>query len=86
MIIGWDDTKQAWLMRNSWDTTWGDSGYAWIKYNSNNIGRRAAWVVAKKFPRNYELPLRYLWFVLIIVIVVPLFVVWLFRARNPRPN
>jgi hypothetical protein len=22
----------------------------WIKYNSNNIGRRAAWIIAKKAP------------------------------------
>jgi cathepsin K len=48
MIVGWDDDKQAWLMRNSWGTNWGDDGYCWIKYNTNNIGRRAAWVVANK--------------------------------------
>lgn len=50
MIVGWDDNKQAWLMRNSWDVSWGDDGYCWIKYTTNNIGRRAAWVVAKKVP------------------------------------
>lgn len=47
-IVGWDDTKQAWLVRNSWGTDWGEDGYGWIKYNSNNIGRRAAWVKAAK--------------------------------------
>ncbi len=61
MIVGWDDNKQAWLMRNSWDLTWGDDGYCWIKYNTNNIGRRAAWVVAKKVPlilkpNRFDLP------------------------------
>lgn len=84
MIIGWDDTKQAWLMRNSWDTNWGDSGYAWIKYNSNNIGRRAAWVVAKKLPPSYVFPGRILWVVLIIVLT--LLALLLFRARKPRPT
>ena len=54
MLVGWDDTKQAWLMRNSWDVTWGDQGYCWIKYNTNNIGRRAAWVVAKKLPLIFK--------------------------------
>ncbi|MCX8019672.1 MAG: C1 family peptidase [Chitinophagaceae bacterium] len=49
VIVGWDDDKQAWLIKNSWGTDWGEDGYMWIKYNSNNIGRRAAWIVAKKF-------------------------------------
>jgi cathepsin K len=48
LLVGWDDTKGAWLMKNSWGTDWGEDGYMWIKYNSNNIGRRASWVIAKK--------------------------------------
>ena len=48
LLVGWDDDKGAWLMKNSWGTDWGEDGYMWIKYNSNNIGRRAAWVIAKK--------------------------------------
>ncbi len=48
VIVGWDDDKHAWLVKNSWDTTWGESGYAWVDYNTNNIGRRASWVIAKK--------------------------------------
>lgn len=48
VILGWDDSQQAWLIRNSWSANWGEDGYMWIKYNSNNIGRRAAWVLAKK--------------------------------------
>jgi cathepsin K len=48
LLVGWDDDKGAWLMKNSWGEDWGEDGYMWIKYNSNNIGRRAAWIVAKK--------------------------------------
>lgn len=48
VLCGWDDDKGAWLMKNSWGTDWGEDGYMWIKYNTNNIGRRAAWVLAKK--------------------------------------
>ena len=55
VIIGWDDSKGAWLIKNSWGNTWGDlcgygneRGYMWIKYNTNNIGSYAAWVEAKK--------------------------------------
>lgn len=25
--VGWDDTKQHWIMRNSWGADWGDHGY-----------------------------------------------------------
>jgi cathepsin L len=45
-IVGWDDDKQAWLIKNSWGTGWGDKGYMWIAYNSNKIGYGAAWVNA----------------------------------------
>lgn len=48
VLVGWDDTKNAWLLRNSWDVDWGEDGYMWIDYNTNNVGRRAAWVRAKK--------------------------------------
>ncbi len=48
VLVGWDDAKGAWLLKNSWGTDWGEDGYMWIKYNSNNVGRRAAWVRAKK--------------------------------------
>lgn len=47
-IVGWDDSKQAWLIKNSWGTDWGEDGYMWLKYGSNFIGRRALWVEAEK--------------------------------------
>ena len=47
-IVGWDDAKQAWLIKNSWATTWGEKGYAWVHYNANRIGTQTAWVQARK--------------------------------------
>jgi C1A family cysteine protease len=43
-IVGWDDGKQAYLIKNSWGAQWGEKGYVWVKYGCNNIGYGAAWV------------------------------------------
>ncbi|MEO7970527.1 MAG: C1 family peptidase, partial [bacterium] len=64
-IIGWDDAKNAWLVKNSWGTNWGnegglgtEKGYMWIDYGANDIGAGAMWVEARN--QNYRLPPRYL--------------------------
>jgi len=49
-IIGWDDDKKAWLIKNSWGNRWGNKGYAWIKYNHNRIGAFSMWIQAQKNP------------------------------------
>ncbi len=46
-LIGWDDSKQAWRIKNSWGIGWGESGYMWIAYGCNQIGYGATWVTAK---------------------------------------
>jgi len=58
-LIGWDDGRQAWLMKNSWGTGWGDNcgygtdrGYMWISYSCDNVGYAAAWVEAVEAPRG----------------------------------
>ena len=49
-LVGWDDSKQAWRIKNSWGPGWGESGYMWIAYNTNKIGYGASWVQAKLAP------------------------------------
>lgn len=31
--VGYDDSKNAFLVMNSWGTSWGTNGYGWISYN-----------------------------------------------------
>jgi papain like protease len=46
VVIGWDDSKRAWLVKNSWGDGWGDKGYAWIHYGHNSIGAWSTWAKA----------------------------------------
>jgi cathepsin L len=46
-LIGWDDEKGAWLVKNSWGKQMGEDGYFYIKYNANNIGFGAQWIDAQ---------------------------------------
>lgn len=44
LMLGWDDRKKAWLLMNSWGTEWGEGGFAWVAWGSNNAGLYAAWI------------------------------------------
>ena len=50
VLCGWDDSKGAWLLRNSWGTSWCDAGYCWIKYGANAVGTEAVWASATALP------------------------------------
>lgn len=62
VLVGWDDNRGAWLMKNSWGEDWGEEGYCWIAYGSNRIGRQTSWVRAKStfyaLPQNYKLMMK----------------------------
>ena len=41
VIIGWDDSQQCWIGKNSWGTSWGESGYFRIKWGECYVGVNA---------------------------------------------
>ncbi len=47
-IVGWDDSKRSFLIKNSWGTYWGERGYMWIQYGCNNIGYGTTWAVVSR--------------------------------------
>jgi C1A family cysteine protease len=49
-LCGWDDSKGAWLIKNSWGGGWGYEGFGWVGYDQNSITYAAAWVKMKPAP------------------------------------
>jgi len=47
MLVGWDDNKGAWIMKNSWGTGWGMNGYMYIKYGVSNVGYASTYIILK---------------------------------------
>lgn len=45
LLVGWDDAKGAWLLKNSWSAQWGINGFMWIAYGTNSVGTSPAWVM-----------------------------------------
>jgi len=45
-LVGWDDAGQYFILRNSWDTSWGDNGYMRIHYGISLIGQYVTWATA----------------------------------------
>eukprot|EP01111_Echinosteliopsis_oligospora_P015747 TRINITY_DN631_c0_g1_i1.p1 TRINITY_DN631_c0_g1~~TRINITY_DN631_c0_g1_i1.p1 ORF type:complete len:568 (-),score=150.14 TRINITY_DN631_c0_g1_i1:86-1789(-) len=39
LLVGYDSAKNAWVIKNSWDTWWGDKGYCYVDVN-NDFGMK----------------------------------------------
>ena len=47
-IVGYDDSKEALKIFNSWGTEWGDDGYVWVHYNTAKEIVREAYVTTDR--------------------------------------
>lgn len=48
ILVGWNDSSQSWILRNSWGSEWGESGNMRIKYDpagsTSRVGEGTSWV------------------------------------------
>lgn len=57
LMVGYDDAKKAFRVKNSWGTGWADSGYVWFSYDFVTKGKvYEAAVVQSVLPPNFGQP------------------------------
>lgn len=60
LIVGYDDTKKAFKIMNSWGANWGDKGYVWVDYDCFKLMMGSdggeAYVVSKDYEIGGENP------------------------------
>jgi hypothetical protein len=42
-VVGYDDAQQCWILKNSWGTGWGESGFMRMKYGQGDLLIDTSW-------------------------------------------
>lgn len=50
LVVGYDDSRGAWIMKNSWGPNWGDHGFVYFAYGEANIDGWAKYGLANVDP------------------------------------
>ncbi|KAK3896376.1 hypothetical protein C8A05DRAFT_40114, partial [Staphylotrichum tortipilum] len=50
VVVGYDDTMQAWILKNSWGKGWGKDGFVYFAYDNANIDGWSKYGVANVNP------------------------------------
>lgn len=51
-IVGYDDSKGAWLVRNSWGPEWGENGFGWVSYDDDSGVGVETWALNVQSPQG----------------------------------
>ncbi len=55
ILVGWDDVRETWMLKNSWGTKWGQKGYMDIKWWISNIGWSVSFLTDPYINCTYKL-------------------------------
>jgi C1A family cysteine protease len=43
--VGYDDSQQCWILKNSWGTGWGEGGFCRLRYNQSDLLIDTSWMM-----------------------------------------
>ena len=56
ILVGWSDRDQAWIVRNSWGSDFGDGGYFRLLYEDSNIQKDLGYALQVDLPESFTPP------------------------------